>query len=138
MIPVAWPATASPSPSGGGTEVCVRPRSRHSAPHVVGKTVDELVADLGGLWRRLVTDLAAALAGPREGRHPPRHRRDRERGLGSLREARGQAALEAARGHDGRSRFSPAVDFRYIEDALNAPRRHSRSSAAARQTKGRA
>ena len=44
--------------------------------------------------------LAAPLARPGERRDPPGDRGDRERRLGSVREARGQAALEAARGHD--------------------------------------
>src|ERR1700746_4122771 len=40
---------------GRGTEVCVA-AIEALAPHVVGATVEELVGDLGGLWRRLVTD----------------------------------------------------------------------------------
>src|SRR5258706_12165893 len=40
---------------GRGTEVCVA-AIEALAPHVVGATVEELVADLGGFWRRLVTD----------------------------------------------------------------------------------
>src|SRR5260221_13724798 len=40
---------------GRGTEICVAAIDALSH-HVVGATVEELVADLGGLWRRLVTD----------------------------------------------------------------------------------
>src|SRR4029078_860214 len=51
---------------GRGTEVLVAPIEA-LAPHVVGKTVDELVADLGGLWRRLVTDSQLRWLGPAHG-----------------------------------------------------------------------
>src|SRR5712671_2463230 len=51
---------------GRGTEVCVA-AIEALAPHVVGKTVDELVADLGGLWRRLVTDSQLRWLGPEKG-----------------------------------------------------------------------
>ena len=37
------------------------------APHVVGATVEELVADLGGLWRRLVSDTQLRWLGPEKG-----------------------------------------------------------------------
>src|ERR1700757_3794527 len=40
---------------GRGTGVCAAAIDA-LAPHVVGATVEELVADLGGFWRRLVTD----------------------------------------------------------------------------------
>jgi len=51
---------------GRGTEVCVA-AIEALAPHVVGATVDELVADLGGLWRRLVTDTQLRWLGPEKG-----------------------------------------------------------------------
>src|SRR5580765_5562379 len=51
---------------GRGTEVCVA-AIEALAPHVVGKTVDELFADLGGLWRRLVTDSQLRWLGPEKG-----------------------------------------------------------------------
>src|SRR6476469_8038310 len=51
---------------GRGTEVCVA-AIEALAPHVVGKTVDGLVADLGGLWRRLVTDSQLRWLGPEKG-----------------------------------------------------------------------
>jgi L-fuconate dehydratase len=51
---------------GRGTEVCVAAIDA-LAPHVVGVTVDELVADLGGLWRRLVTDSQLRWLGPEKG-----------------------------------------------------------------------
>src|SRR5919201_309169 len=37
------------------------------APHVVGETVEDLVADLGRLWRRLVTDTQLRWLGPEKG-----------------------------------------------------------------------
>src|SRR5439155_23106719 len=51
---------------GRGTEVCVA-AIEALAPHVVGAPVDELVADLGGLWRRLVTDSQLRWLGPEKG-----------------------------------------------------------------------
>jgi L-fuconate dehydratase len=51
---------------GRGTEVCVA-AIEALAPHVVGETVEDLVADLGGLWRRLVTDSQLRWLGPEKG-----------------------------------------------------------------------
>lgn len=51
---------------GRGTEVCVA-AIEALAPHVVGATVEELVADLGGFWRRLVTDSQLRWLGPEKG-----------------------------------------------------------------------
>ena len=51
---------------GRGTEVCVA-AIEALAPHVVGATVEDLVADLGGLWRRLVTDTQLRWLGPEKG-----------------------------------------------------------------------
>jgi L-fuconate dehydratase len=51
---------------GRGTEVCVA-AIEALTPHVVGATVDELVADLGGFWRRLVTDSQLRWLGPEKG-----------------------------------------------------------------------
>src|SRR5215469_11551895 len=51
---------------GRGTEVCVA-AIEALAPHVVGATVEDLVADLGGLWQRLVTDSQLRWLGPEKG-----------------------------------------------------------------------
>jgi L-fuconate dehydratase len=51
---------------GRGTEICVA-AIEALAPHVVGATVEELVADLGGMWRRLVTDTQLRWLGPEKG-----------------------------------------------------------------------
>jgi L-fuconate dehydratase len=51
---------------GRGTEVCVA-AIEALAPHVVGATVEELAADLGGFWRRLVTDSQLRWLGPEKG-----------------------------------------------------------------------
>src|SRR5579859_6302277 len=51
---------------GRGTEVCVAAIDA-LAPHVVGASVEELVADLGGFWRRLVTDSQLRWLGPEKG-----------------------------------------------------------------------
>jgi L-fuconate dehydratase len=51
---------------GRGTEVCVA-AIEALAPHVVGADVEELVQDLGGWWRRLVTDSQLRWLGPEKG-----------------------------------------------------------------------
>jgi L-fuconate dehydratase len=51
---------------GRGTEVCVA-AIEALAPHVVGEDVEELVGDLGGFWRRLVTDSQLRWLGPEKG-----------------------------------------------------------------------
>jgi L-fuconate dehydratase len=51
---------------GRGTEVCVA-AIEALVPHVVGATLEELVADLGGLWRRLVGDTQLRWLGPEKG-----------------------------------------------------------------------
>ena len=51
---------------GRGTEVCVA-AIEALLPHVVGASVDEVVADLGGLWQRLVTDSQLRWLGPEKG-----------------------------------------------------------------------
>jgi L-fuconate dehydratase len=51
---------------GRGTEVCVAAIDA-LAPHIVGARVEDLVADLGGLWRRLVTDSQLRWLGPEKG-----------------------------------------------------------------------
>jgi L-fuconate dehydratase len=51
---------------GRGTELCVG-AIEALAPHVVGYTVEELTADLRGLWRRLVTDSQLRWLGPEKG-----------------------------------------------------------------------
>jgi L-fuconate dehydratase len=51
---------------GRGTEVCVA-AIEALAPHVVGFAIEELAADLGGLWRRLVTDSQLRWLGPEKG-----------------------------------------------------------------------
>jgi L-fuconate dehydratase len=103
---------------GRGTEVCVA-AIEALAPHVVGKTVDELSADLGGLWRRLVTDSQLRWLGP-------------EKGVIHLATAAiVNAVWDLCAKVEGKplwkllADMSPeqvlsCVDFRYIEDALTA------------------
>ena len=101
---------------GRGTEVCVA-AIEALAPHVVGATVDELLADLGGLWRRLVTDTQLRWLGP-------------EKGVVHLATA---AIVNAVWDLYGKLEGKPVwklladlspeqivacIDFRYIEDAL--------------------
>ena len=51
---------------GRGTELCVAAIDA-LAPHVVGSTLEELTADMQGLWRRLVTDSQLRWLGPEKG-----------------------------------------------------------------------
>ncbi len=51
---------------GRGTEICVA-AIEALAPHIVGTTVEELAGDLGGMWRRLVTDSQLRWLGPEKG-----------------------------------------------------------------------
>jgi L-fuconate dehydratase len=51
---------------GRGTEVCVA-AIEALAPQIVGATLEELVGDLGGMWRRLVTDSQLRWLGPEKG-----------------------------------------------------------------------
>ena len=51
---------------GRGTEICVAAIDA-LLPHVVGGTVEDVVADLGGFWRRLVTDSQLRWLGPEKG-----------------------------------------------------------------------
>jgi L-fuconate dehydratase len=103
---------------GRGTEVCVA-AIEALAPHVVGKTVDELFADLGGLWRRLVTDSQLRWLGP-------------EKGVIHLATAAiVNAVWDLCAKVEGKPLWKlladmapeqvlSCVDFRYIEDALTA------------------
>jgi L-fuconate dehydratase len=101
---------------GRGTEVVVA-AIEALASHVVGTQVDELIADLGGLWRRLVTDSQLRWLGP-------------EKGVIHLATA---AIVNAVWDLYGRREGKPlwkllsdlssvelidCIDFRYIEDAL--------------------
>jgi L-fuconate dehydratase len=51
---------------GRGTEICVQ-AIRALAPAVVGAKAEELFADLGGMWRRLVGDSQLRWLGPEKG-----------------------------------------------------------------------
>ena len=51
---------------GRGTEVCVA-AIEALTPHVIGATIDDLIADLGGLWKRLATDSQLRWLGPEKG-----------------------------------------------------------------------
>jgi L-fuconate dehydratase len=51
---------------GRGNEVCVAAIDA-LAPHVVGADVDDVVSDLAGFWRRLVTDSQLRWLGPEKG-----------------------------------------------------------------------
>src|SRR5919198_909485 len=51
---------------GRGTEVCVA-AIEALAPHLVGANVEDVIEDLGGSWRRLVTDTHLRWLGPEKG-----------------------------------------------------------------------
>src|SRR5438105_181328 len=51
---------------GRGTELCVG-AIEALAPHVVGSSVEDLIPDLRGLWRRLVSDSQLRRLGPEKG-----------------------------------------------------------------------
>ena len=111
---------------GRGTEVVRRrdrTRSRRSSSAARSRRSPPTCA---AFWREPHLRQPAALARPGEGRDPPRDGRGRQRGLGSVGEARGQAALEAARRPDARRSSSRCVDFRYID--RRARRRTRRST----------
>ena len=113
--------------SGRGTEVCVA-AARALEPLVVGRTLEGIVGDMRGFWRSLVSDSQLRWLGPEKGVDPPRHRRGRQRRLGSVGQARGQAALEAARRH-GRPRSSSAASTSATSRTRSHPRRRSSSCA---------
>ena len=118
---------------GRGTEVCVA-AIEALAPHVVGATVEELIARPRRILAAPRHRHAAALARAGEGRDPSGDRGDRERRLGSVREARGEAALEAARrpvARADRRRASTSA----TSTTRSRPTRRSRSSAATSATK---
>ena len=127
--------------SGRGTEVCVA-AIRALEPLVVGRTLESISADMRGFWRSLASDTQLRWLGPGEGRHPPRHRGRRQRGLGPVGEARGQAALEAARRHDARG-ARRAASTSATSPMRSRPRRRSicsrdaRRGAAARERRDR-
>jgi L-fuconate dehydratase len=121
---------------GRGTEICVA-AIEALAPHVVGATVDELIQDLGGLWRRLVTDTQLRWLGP-------------EKGVIHLATAAiVNAVWDLYAKLEGKplwkllSDLSPeqivdCIDFRYIEDALSPDEaiellRRNRSTQAERE-----
>src|SRR6476659_6824292 len=101
---------------GRGTEICVAAIDA-LLPHVVGETADDVIADLGGFWRRLVTASQLRWLGP-------------EKGVVHLATA---AIVNAVWDLYGRREGKPlwkllsdlssvdlidCIDFRYIEDAL--------------------
>ena len=81
---------------GRGNDVQVA-AIRALADRLVGADVEELLGAMGATWRDAGVRLAAALAGPGEGRHAHGDRRGRQRPLGPQGEA-GRAAAVAAAG----------------------------------------
>ena len=92
-------ATASRSRSAAATKSASRRFARSVSSSSAGRSRTS-PSDLAGFWRSLASRVAAALARAREGRHPPRDGGHRQRRLGSARQARAEAGVEAARRHD--------------------------------------
>ena len=103
---------------GAGNDLCCA-AIEQLAPLVVGRDVDELVADSAGLWRRLTNDSQLRWLGP-------------EKGVIHLATAAlvnavwdlwakdgGQAALAAGRRPVARAVRRRCVDFRYLTDVLD-------------------
>jgi L-fuconate dehydratase len=103
---------------GRGTEVCVA-AIEALAPHVVGSTVEELVDDLGGMWRRLVTDSQLRWLGPEKG---VIHLATAAlvNAVWDLYAKLEEKPLWKLLADLPPERLVACVDFRYIEDALTA------------------
>ena len=86
---------------GRGTEVVVAGVDA-LRPLVLGRSTEELFGRHGRLLARSRRRQPAALDRSGEGRDPSRDRRGRQRGLGPVREDRGQTAVEARLRHDAR------------------------------------
>jgi L-fuconate dehydratase len=103
---------------GRGTEVCVAAIEALSH-HVVGADVDELVTELGGLWRRLVTDTQLRWLGPEKGViHLATAAIVNE--VWDLYSKLERKPLWKLLADLSPEQLVACVDFRYIEDALTA------------------
>ena len=105
-------------------------------PFLAGRDLDAVLDDLGGISRRADRRQPAALARPRARRRAHGDRRRAERLLGPGRQARGQAALAAARRpvpHPARRPGRLSLPGRRAD-----PRRGDRPARARRRRQGRA
>ena len=82
---------------GRGNEIVRRGDRRAAARSCVGRSIEELFADMGGFWRELVGDSQLRWIGPEKGAIHLATAAVVNAVWDLLREARGQAALEAAR-----------------------------------------
>ena len=123
---------------GRGNELCGAAIEAFRS-HVVGRDLDDLEADLGSHRHRPHLRQPDALARPREGRRPPRHRRARQRPVGPAGPPGRQAAVEvprrpharAGRRRPSTSATSPTCSPRRA--ALDAARRRRRGTKAERE-----
>ena len=132
---------------GRGNDLCCA-AIEQLAPLVVGRELEEIVGRRRGVLAPAHQRRAAPMARAGEGRHPPRDRRARERGVGPL-GARSRASRCGNWSATSRpSSSSPHVDFRYLTDvldrdealdllrALDADARATRRRARARRLSG--
>ena len=102
--------------NGRGNEItCAAVRAL--AHHVVGRTVEEIVAEPVDVLALAHRRRAAALAGPGEGRHPHGDRRAGQRGLGPAGPA-GRQPLWRLLAELPTDELVASVDFHHITDAL--------------------
>ena len=127
----AWRATASPSRSAAATR-CRPPRSARSRRCVVGRRVEDVLDDLGD-FSAGSSSATRSCAGSARRRASCTWRSARwSTPLWDLRrQARRQAAVEAARRPRPRRRSSTLVDFRYLERRADAATRRCGCCSAA-------
>ncbi len=108
--------TASRSRSAAAT----RSAPRRSARSVISSSAERSrrsPPDPAAFWRALASEIAAALARPREGRHPPRAGGDRQRRVGSARKRERKPVWKLLADMTPQQ-IVACIDFRYITDAL--------------------
>ena len=125
---------------GRGNDLCVE-AARQRAQPLIGRDVDELVGDLGAVYRELQSDSQLRWLGPEKGVDPPRAGRGDERGLGPRRPPGRQAAVAAPRRHDARAarrRRRPALPLRRDHARRGDRPAHRAASRPARDADRRA
>ena len=89
---------------GRGNDLCVAAAEQRALP-LIGRNVEEITSDLGGIYRELQSDSQLRWLGPEKGVDSPRPRRGHERRVGPGRTPCRKAAVEAAgRDDTGRAR----------------------------------
>ena len=100
---------------GRGNELCVA--AVHAlAPLVLGKTLEDITANMAGFWRTLTSDGQLRWVGPERG-PPPGHRGRGQRHLGSLGQGRGKPLWKLVVDMTPEE-LVRCIDFRYITDVI--------------------